>query len=247
MDNEHEEHNKLAEQRIIDDVEKYGCHLALLEADNYLPGFAYSIGLYKNYNHAEIICFGLPTEVLGAVLNDAKTRIQNGEKLETLKLYEDFLEGYKVQFLEVAKEHFRDYLGYAKWFSGGWNFPAIQLVWPDKEHFFPWEEGFNAKWQFKQPLLDRNTDFKFYEPRNLGVYTTKHVLEGKPIRYVYHNNDGDWQFHSEDDPKTEDAKLVCLEEITKKDPSINEIYYLQYGWKAYREDKESKWEIDENE
>lgn len=67
-------------------------------------------------------------------------------------------------------------------------------MWPDKEHNFPWDENFNTDWKFKQPLLDRNTDFKFYERRNLGVYSTSQAQEGNPILYVYHNDDGDWNF-----------------------------------------------------
>jgi hypothetical protein len=35
--------------------------------------------------------------------------------------------------------------------------------------------------------------------------------------------------------------LVCLEEITKLDPSVNNIYHLQYGWNAWRENPGADW------
>ena len=95
------------------------------------------------------------------------------------------------------------------------DFPVMQLVWPDKEHRFPWDVGFFPDWKFRQPLLDRNMDFKFYEERNLGVYTTNDVLAGAPVLIVYHNLDGDWQFHSGLEPDLSDATLVCMEDITK--------------------------------
>ena len=247
MIDEHIEHDKVAKQRIIDDIEKYGCHLALLEADNYLPGFVYSIGLYKKFAHPEIICFGLKSDVMGSIINHACDLIKKGEKLTTNKLYSDFLEGYQIQLIEVDKEFYQNYVGYAGWYYNmTFDFPLLQIVWPDKQHHFPWDKDFNPDWKFKQPLLDRNTDFKFYEERNLGVYTTRQSVEGHPILYVYHNEDGDWQFHTSLDPKLEDAKLVCLEEITKLDPSINEIYHLQYGWRAWRNNKEEKWEYEED-
>jgi len=44
---EHEQHDMEAKKAIMENIEKFGCHLALLEPDNYLPGFAYTIGLYK--------------------------------------------------------------------------------------------------------------------------------------------------------------------------------------------------------
>jgi hypothetical protein len=152
-----------------------------------------------------------------------------------------------VQFIAVHKEHYPHYVGYAGWFNQGWDFPLMQLVWPDKQHLYPWQEGFNPYWQFKQPLLDRNTDFKFYEKRNLAVFTTKHVLEGNPILFVYHDENGDWQFHSEADPQEEDLKLVALEQITKRDPSVNNIYYLPFGGKAWRASIDAPWIVQEGQ
>ncbi len=35
--------------------------------------------------------------------------------------------------------------------------------------------------------------------------------------------------------------------ITKLDPTINEIYFLQYGFKAWRNTKNDDWEYDEDE
>jgi len=38
-----------ARQQLNDNIEKNGCHLVLINPDNYLSGFVYSIGLYKKY------------------------------------------------------------------------------------------------------------------------------------------------------------------------------------------------------
>lgn len=247
MSTDHSQHDLEARQTILKNIEKYGCHLVLIEGDNYLPGFVYSIGLYKNFGHPEVICFGLQTEVMSTIINHACDLIKAGKTLSPGKNYAGFLEGYDIQFLPVDKEHYADYFGYAGWFyERSWSFPALQLVWPDKQHLFPWENGFNPNWKFKQPLLDRNTDFKFYEERNLGVYTTRQALEGDPILYVYHNEDGNWQFHTSLAPDLADAKLVCLEEITKLDPSLNDIYHLQYGWRAWRDSPQDEWQYAED-
>ena len=247
MSDEHTQHDIEAKKAIKENIETFGCHLALLEPDNYLSGFAYTIGIYEKFNHPEIICFGLNNNVMGAMLNHACNLIKEGEIFETNKLYDGFLKDYKIQFIEVKKEFYADYVGYAGWYyENSFDFPLLQIIWSDKQEKYPWDSDFNSDWKFKQPLLDRNTDFKFYEERNLGVYTTKQVLEGEAILFVYHNEDGDWQFHSSLDPNIGDARLVCLEEITKIDPTINEIYHLQYGWKAWRKTSESEWEWEEN-
>jgi hypothetical protein len=231
---------------VNDNIEKYGCHLTLIEEDNYLPAFVYSIGLFKKFGHPEIICFGLKTDVATSIINYACDLIKNGETLTTNKLYRGFLEGFPIQFLQVDKEHYHDYVGYAGWFyNQTFDFPLLQLVWTDKQNNFPWDKDFNPNWKFKQPLLDRNTDFKFYEERNLGVYTTRQAFNGDTILYVYHNGDGDWQFHTSVEPNLDDSMLVCLEEITKLDPSINELFNLQFGWRAWRASSVDEWNYEE--
>lgn len=248
MDTEHEEHNRAAERQIMADVEQYGCHLGLIRGNDHLPAFAYTIGLYRTYQHPEIICVGLSETVLFAVLTTAHELVKEGRQLVPGQGYDDFLEGYEVQFLSVDKAYYPNYLGYAGWFyDSSWEFPVVQLVWPDKEHHFPWEDDVNPNWKFKQPLLDRGADFRFLEERNLGVYTTKEALEGRPIRFVYHNADGDWQFHSEDKPNINHAAVVALEVLVQRDLSLNELGQLPLGWMAWREtaDDEWTWEADE--
>jgi hypothetical protein len=69
--------------------------------------------------------------------------------------------------------------------------------------------------------------------------------EGEPILYVYHNEDGDWQFHTSWEPNLQDARLVCLEEITRLDPAIKETHHLQYGWRAWRDSTVGEWKYEE--
>ncbi|MBN9295702.1 MAG: DUF4262 domain-containing protein [Filimonas sp.] len=248
MSHEHAQHDAEAKQAILDNIEKYGCHLALLEGDNYLPPFVYSIGLFQKFGHPEIICFGLKTDVMATIINEVCRLAKAGERFVPGKLYPGFLQDYSIQFVEVAKEYYPNYLGYGGWFYNmSFEFPALQLIWPDKDHRFPWETEFNPDWKRRQPILDRNIDFKFYEERNLGVYTTKQAFAGEPILFVYHNENGDWQFHTSLEPNLDDAMFVCLEEITKLDPSINEIFHLQYGWSAWRDNIDSEWEYAEDE
>ncbi|PCI35083.1 MAG: hypothetical protein COB60_04225 [Flavobacteriaceae bacterium] len=241
---EHYEYDKKITASILKDIEEHKVHIVFIESDGYNPGFGYSIGLVKEFNHPELIIIGLNPESTGAIINNAKDEIEKGTKFIEGINYPGFLVELPVQFLEVKKEHYPDYLGYAGWYNdNSIDFPSLQIVWTDREGIFPWESEFNENFKFKQPLLDRNTEFKFLEERNLGVFTTSDVLEGKPVKYVYHNEDGDWQFQSEQDPDLNKAKLVCLEELVKKDSTLNEIYYLNYGESAERESVGEKWKI----
>jgi hypothetical protein len=143
MKGDHKQHDAEARKEILTNIEKFDCHLTLIEADNYLPAFVYSIGLYKKFKHPEIICFGLKTEVMAGIINHARDMVKAGKTFSPNKPYTGFLEGYAIQFVRVDKEHYADYLGYAGWFyDNTFDFPALQLVWPDKENNFPWDERF---------------------------------------------------------------------------------------------------------
>jgi hypothetical protein len=100
---EHTNHNREAERKIIHDVEKYGFHMALLEDDGYLPAFVYSIGLYKTYQHPEIIIFGLRTEVMNSLLYYIGEEIKKGTKFLTSIDYEGIVANYPIKFIKVDK------------------------------------------------------------------------------------------------------------------------------------------------
>lgn len=241
------EHNCSDESRTVSDIEKYGLSVILIEASDYLPSFAYSIGLWAKYNHPEIICFGLSTQTLHSIINDVADLVKSGQKIETNKTYENIFENSKADFVKVDDRNISDYFGKALDFYNSDSFPAIQLVWTDRNDKFPWEIDFEEEFIYKQPLLDRNAKFKYREDKNLGVFTTRQWLEiGKPIIRVIHDNDGDWQFLT-GDQMPEDAKLVCLEQMTIKDNTLNEVFDLEYGEEAKREFIGAKWTRNQTE
>ena len=133
-------------------------------------------------------------------------------------------------------------------FYDGDDFPALQLVWPDKENKWPWEIDFNHSWIWHQPLLEHWPDEKtkshwvFDEPRNLGVFTITRVLhENHPILLVCHDDDGDWQFLCGATDAPEQCKLIYLKDIVELDPSVNEVADLPLDWRAWRENVDAEW------
>ena len=67
----------------------------------------------------------------------------------------DVLKGYACAFRTVDKTHYHEYLGYARWFYGGDDFPVLQLVWPDKNGRFPWDADFADSLRWSQPVLEK--------------------------------------------------------------------------------------------
>ncbi len=228
------EHNCLDEKEFSADIEKFGWTVSLFDSTEYLPSFAYTVGLWKNYNHPEIISFGLTTRTLHLILNVAGEIVKAGQRIEVDKNYDDFFENSDTQFLKVDSRNISDYFGFAINYYQTTDFPAMQLVWTDRKNKFPWDKDYEEEFEHRQPLLDRNADFKFREAKNLGIFTTRQWLElRKPIIRVVHDHEGDWQFLT-GDQNLADARIVALEQMLIKDKTLNDVFNLDYGEAANR-------------
>jgi hypothetical protein len=228
------------EKKINADIELFGWSIVAFEASDYLPSYAYTIGLGQKYQHPEMIIFGLPVSILHKVLNEAGAIVKSGKVLESHKVYDDFFENGHVQFVAVDKRSWNDYFGHGIALNGEHPFSALQLVWTDRNYKFPWEDVFEEEFKFKQPLLDRNADFKFSEEKDLEVLASIDHLEGKvSILKVVHHADGEWLFLTSNEEATVPA---ILGEIVAQDATLNDLFDLDYGQCAERKTRTDKWE-----
>jgi len=235
-----QEHNSI-EDKLIEDVKKSGWSVMLIEATDYLPSFAYTVGLWKNYNHPELIAFGLTTKTLHSMLNIGGELVKSGNALKIGRDYDEFFNNGEAQFVTVDPRNLEDYFGYSIWLNKTNVFPALQLVWTDRNGNYPWHLDYEEEFIYRQPLLDRNSDFKFREVKSLAIFTTRQWLEKrKPILRVVHDEDGDWQFLTGDQIQ-EDARIVSLEQMILRDTTLNELFNLDYGWAANRNFVGDKW------
>jgi hypothetical protein len=83
----------------------------------------------------------------------------------------------------------------------------------------------------------------FTDTCNTAVFTTRDIIEeGKPILHVTHDqDDGAWEFHTRKTVQVSEAKIVALDEIIVRDPSIVELADLPLGWSAVRDSITSPW------
>jgi hypothetical protein len=138
------------------DIETYGWHVIKVLEDDEGPGFAFTIGLFKRFRHPELIVFGLPLDTMHEMLNTAGEAVRAGRPYESGGSYDDILETYRCTFRPVPRQRYEEYLGSARWYYGGSDFPALQLFWPDKEHRYPWDAPQDAWIRWAQPVLDED-------------------------------------------------------------------------------------------
>lgn len=141
------------DDKVLADVEKFGWHVVkILETDD-SPGWAFSIGLFQTFGHPEVVVFGLNHDLMHSIINSIGEDIRSGKNFEINRQYDELIEGYACTFKPVHQIWYATFLGYANWYYGNFDYPAIQCLWPDKNNFFPWEPEFNSSWVWAQPLL----------------------------------------------------------------------------------------------
>lgn len=137
------------QQKIAKNIKEYGVHVMTISPgeNEDEPPLQYSIGLMEKYNHPEIITTGLPSDNGYAIINYCKDRIKSGEIIATDVLDDNVLKKHSCIFKNVTKKQVGYNFGYAVEYYGHSNFPAIQLIWPDVEGKFPWEDCYNSDFQ----------------------------------------------------------------------------------------------------
>ena len=144
------------EQKALNDIEEYGCHVLHIMEGEGQPQFTYSIGIGKQQGKPDLIVVGLKRELSHSLINNYKDRLLDGETFEPGKYYSDFLGGFDVCFIAVDKAYYKEYLGWGLWLNEGDDFEMLQLIWPTTEGTWPWSPDKSEFYQWAQPILNRD-------------------------------------------------------------------------------------------
>ncbi len=146
-----------ADQKFLDDVEKFGWVVRVIHPDDpdTEPMFHYSCGIFQRTGKAEVIVFGLPPDVGHFLVNEYGNRVAAGEIFQPGERYEDFVGNWPVIFFDdLDQDAALQHLTWTDWYYDRKPFPIVQCVLPDPENGkFPWEEGCSDYSRQSQPLL----------------------------------------------------------------------------------------------
>ena len=145
---------KAAVERAREDVEKFGWHMVMIQGKG-RPGFLFTIGLWKTYKQPEILLFAPSEDPSGMAgrLSAVVKRVIAGESLKNGTIAQKAFGDYDGEARDVLRQWYPSFLGTAGAFYGNFDFPAVQLYWPDKAKLFPWQSGFNPQLFQHQPIL----------------------------------------------------------------------------------------------
>jgi Domain of unknown function (DUF4262) len=139
------------EKKLISNLKDPGWTIMGVGASEKEPSFSYTVGLWYNFQHPEIIVFGLPIQYTHSILNLLGFRIKNDQhQFCENQEYHDIADGYPTRFRRVKPDN---HFGAALSLYQQERFEALQLCWPDKSCKFPWEQEFDPSMKKAQPLL----------------------------------------------------------------------------------------------
>ncbi len=159
----------------------------------------------------------------GELYTDETEVVFEGETAQK-KLVNEFCFGATVLDFGTLENgnNFIDGIGDEPWFSAQFTFHSATIQW-DKFKKVAWYE----------------------EKSNKQIaFTCCHVIEeNKPILYVKHDVQGDWQFLCGGNHTIEDARIISLDEALKIDIGLCKLLNLKCGQIAVRESEKSEWKL----
>ena len=144
------------EQKLLDDIQKYGWHCLNIFADDRHESFSYTIGLFHTYGYPELLIYGLPRDVAHSVLTIAADAAARGRPLDVREPTDELIEDYQCVFVPVPLAEYSEHFGFARWYYEGDTFPVQQVVWPSKAGLFPWHPEASLAFREKQPVLGQH-------------------------------------------------------------------------------------------
>ena len=145
------------EQRVLDDIAKFGWHMIGVQPGETDPRFTYTIGMMQTLDHPELVIVGLEDKTAATILNLIGAEIRGGRPFREPGLYEGIVKGFACKTRSVPVSSHPAYLGYAMWHRRHVNktgtLEAVQILWPDKAGLFPDEAGCDANIVGLQGLL----------------------------------------------------------------------------------------------
>jgi hypothetical protein len=128
--------------------------MARADTEPPLPSYAYTIGFPGTFGFPEVAVFGLTPIAANGLLTMLADLLRGGTELpigaEFLGLFDGELRGV---LLDVDVEARSAFFATAIAWHRGAGFDVVQLLWPDRNGFLPYEPGFEQRLRLAQPVL----------------------------------------------------------------------------------------------
>jgi hypothetical protein len=232
-------------------VARRGWSVVSVPGEGPRPAYAFTVGLWHSFAHAEASVFGRDEDEMVDWLNTVGRAVKRGRVLLPDRLGDDVLGEVEIFPRPALASWHRHLFGAALAFYRGQPVPMLQLVWPDLDGVLPWERGCDEECLTAQPRLwDRVTaapcppDWPFPVSPDALVLTTKSIaFDGAPVMGVVHDEEGEWQFLDNPAVDMKDLTIVHLAHVMARRPELGVLGDLSMGFEAWL-DSQGRWRRD---
>ncbi|MFF2660539.1 DUF4262 domain-containing protein [Kitasatospora sp. NPDC058032] len=126
-------------KRAAGDVLTHGHHVVGVGGGGSVPDWAFTVGRWHTDRLPELAMFGLDAYGQMNWLNEAVARLREGASAEPDSLLTGVIDGYPLLVRPVDAGWLRPLLGTAVGFYRRAAVPVLQLLWPDRNHRWPWD------------------------------------------------------------------------------------------------------------
>lgn len=141
-----------ARKMIAENVSEGRWSIVAVASDGVSPSFIYSVGLHS-LGYPELIIIGLNPKIGHDIINNcAELMKSNGSQFESGSFVEN-LANLPLAILDANDLGKMEYAVQGFNFYRHWNFKLQQLVMPDVNKRYPWQEGFDQNMSKIQDLI----------------------------------------------------------------------------------------------
>ena len=213
--------------------------------------FAYTVGLWHTFGEPEVVMFGLEGEGMQTWLN---TCVELGRDKGWPPPDEPFhgvIDGFETQLRDVDPSWHPALFGTAIGFYRGATVPVRQLIWPDRNGLWPWDDKATLSSRNRQAfawlpvaehpagswrLVGEMPDFPFPAGPDDWVLTTRALLEGSRSVATVAYDQGSFDVLDDRGHAAEDLCLAFLGDVVRRHPQVRACADLADGQVATAED-----------
>ena len=138
---------------VVSNINEFGWHAVNVMEDDGQPPWTYTIGLYDTWNHPELIVIGRSRVTAHHMLESITADLDLDHRPNLEAPHNKLLPGSICHFIEVYPRYYPDYVGFARRYYRKRTFPLYQIVWPNDDGHYPWDEAAPHGFKEWQPLL----------------------------------------------------------------------------------------------
>lgn len=141
------------QRQLLADVDEHGLHVTFVRPEGAATSCAYTVGLWHKHRHPEVVVFGLELDAVDELCGALAEEVEDGKRFAAGEQHAGLLVDYAVRFLEVPADTAAGLCDDIAWAYEGEAVPLLQLVWPDKNQRWPWQDDVREGFKKAQPLL----------------------------------------------------------------------------------------------